>query len=128
MACGWQNSCRPWSCNYLQNAGATTYKNFLQFYAKKACKKHAGISVFPIQLLEAFILFALAVFFYIEKYKIKHFITLYISLYSISRFFTDFLRWHKTKQILTTTQIISLICIFLIILLTERIKLYEKNN
>ena len=41
MACGWQNSCRPWSCNYLQNAGATTYKNFLQFYAKKACKKHA---------------------------------------------------------------------------------------
>ena len=40
MACGWQNSCRPWSCNYLQNAGATTYKNFLQFYAKKACKKH----------------------------------------------------------------------------------------
>lgn len=88
----------------------------------------AGISVFPIQLLEAFILFALAVFFYIEKYKIKHFITLYISLYSISRFFTDFLRWHKTKQILTTTQIISLICIFLIILLTERIKLYEKNN
>ncbi|MCI7723095.1 MAG: DJ-1/PfpI family protein [Mediterraneibacter faecis] len=39
MACGWQNSCRPWSCNYLQNAGATTYKNFLQFYAKKACKK-----------------------------------------------------------------------------------------
>ena len=42
MACGWQNSCRPRSCNYLQNAGATTYKNFLQFYAKKACKKHAA--------------------------------------------------------------------------------------
>ena len=40
MACGWQNSCRPRSCNYLQNVGATTYKNFLQFYAKKACKKH----------------------------------------------------------------------------------------
>lgn len=43
MACGWQNSCRPWSCNYLQNAGATTYKNFLQFYAKKACKKHLKV-------------------------------------------------------------------------------------
>lgn len=42
MACGWQNSCRPWSCNYLQNAGATTYKNFLQFYAKKACKKQGA--------------------------------------------------------------------------------------
>ena len=27
-------------CNYLQNVGATTYKNFLQFYAKSACKKH----------------------------------------------------------------------------------------
>lgn len=47
MACGWQNSCRPWSCNYLQNAGATTYKNFLQFYAKKACKKHFGTCVNP---------------------------------------------------------------------------------
>ena len=43
MACGWQNSCRPWSCNYLQNAGATTYKNFLQFYAKKACKKQTYV-------------------------------------------------------------------------------------
>lgn len=40
MAWGWQNSCRSRSCNYLQNVGATTYKNFLQLYAKKACKKH----------------------------------------------------------------------------------------
>ena len=88
----------------------------------------SGISVFPIQLLEAFILFALAVFFYIDRYKIKYAIALYIGLYSISRFFTDFLRWHKSKQILTTTQITSLICISLIILLTERIKLYEKKN
>ena len=46
MACGWQNSCRPWSCNYLQNAGATTYKNFLQFYAKKACKKHTKEQIY----------------------------------------------------------------------------------
>ena len=40
MAYGWQNSCQLRSCNYLQNVGATTYKKFLQFYAKKACKKH----------------------------------------------------------------------------------------
>ena len=26
-------------CNYLQNVGATTYKTFLQLYAKGACKK-----------------------------------------------------------------------------------------
>ena len=39
MAYGWQNSCQLRSCNYLQNVGATTYKKFLQFYAKKACKK-----------------------------------------------------------------------------------------
>lgn len=43
MAWGWQNSCRPRSCNYLQNVGATTYKNFLQFYAKKACKKQREV-------------------------------------------------------------------------------------
>nr|WP_294648844.1 hypothetical protein [uncultured Blautia sp.] len=28
-----------WACNYLQNAAATTYKKFLQFYAKRSCKK-----------------------------------------------------------------------------------------
>ena len=43
MACGWQNNCQPRSCNYLQNVGATTYKNFLQFYAKKACKKQGSL-------------------------------------------------------------------------------------
>ena len=32
------------ACNYLQNAAATTYKKFLQFYAKRSCKKHAGRS------------------------------------------------------------------------------------
>ena len=30
------------ACNYLQNAAATTYKKFLQFYAKRSCKKHAN--------------------------------------------------------------------------------------
>lgn len=45
MAWGWQNSCRPRSCNYLQNVDATTYKKFLQFYAKKACKKHSPVLI-----------------------------------------------------------------------------------
>ena len=31
--------CQPRLCNHLQNVGATTYKNFLQLYAKSACKK-----------------------------------------------------------------------------------------
>ena len=30
------------ACNYLQNAAATTYKKFLQFYAKRSCKKQLG--------------------------------------------------------------------------------------
>ena len=30
------------ACNYLQNAAATTYKKFLQFYAKRSCKKQFG--------------------------------------------------------------------------------------
>ena len=40
MSCGWQNNCQSRPCNHLQNVGATTYKNILQFYTKKACKKH----------------------------------------------------------------------------------------
>jgi len=47
MAYGWQNSCQLRSCNYLQNVGATTYKKFLQFYAKKACKKQLPTYGFP---------------------------------------------------------------------------------
>ena len=30
------------ACNYLQNAVAMTYKKFLQFYAKRSCKKHTS--------------------------------------------------------------------------------------
>ena len=39
MSCGWQNNRQSRPCNHLQNVGATTYKNILQFYTKKACKK-----------------------------------------------------------------------------------------
>ena len=42
MSCGWQNNRQSRPCNHLQNVGATTYKNILQFYAKKACKKQNG--------------------------------------------------------------------------------------
>ena len=40
MSCGWQNNCQSRPCNHLQNVGATTYKNILQFCPKSACKKH----------------------------------------------------------------------------------------
>lgn len=44
------------ACNYLQNAAATTYKKFLQFYAKRSCKKQPrvvlhSLAVIPLQLL-----------------------------------------------------------------------------
>ena len=32
------------ACNYLHNAAATTYKKFLQFYAKRSCKKQTEIT------------------------------------------------------------------------------------
>ena len=32
------------ACNYLQNAAATTYKKFLQFYAKRSCKKQSAMA------------------------------------------------------------------------------------
>lgn len=36
------------ACNYLQNAAATTYKKFLQFYAKRSCKKQPGTLVIGV--------------------------------------------------------------------------------
>ena len=38
--CGWQDSCRPRSCNFLQFGDATFSKNILHFSPKSACKKH----------------------------------------------------------------------------------------
>lgn len=40
------------ACNYLQNAAATTYKKFLQFYAKRSCKKQTGIPDSTLQNYE----------------------------------------------------------------------------
>lgn len=40
------------ACNYLQNAAATTYKKFLQFYAKRSCKKHLYIMNLLILMLK----------------------------------------------------------------------------
>lgn len=41
------------ACNYLQNVVATTYKKFLQFYAKRSCKKQSdgylnGVPIYRI--------------------------------------------------------------------------------
>lgn len=38
--CGWQDSCQPRLCNFLQFGDATFSKNTLQLFPKSACKKH----------------------------------------------------------------------------------------
>ena len=51
----WLASVMPASraCNYLQNVVATTYKKFLQFYAKRSCKKQSFYYMGQFDILEA---------------------------------------------------------------------------
>ena len=76
----------------------------------------SGIHLFPVQLLEAFLLFVLSICLFIfEKRKSNHLLTSYLVFYGIMRFFLEFLRGDKLEKVylfsLSESQIISLMII-----------------
>lgn len=74
----------------------------------------AGIPLFPVQLLEAGLLFITSLslyYLYIRKGG-KHALALYLFIYSVIRFFTEFLRWDDYRGhilFLSTSQAVSLV-------------------
>ena len=82
-----------WACNYLQNAAATTYKKFLQFYAKRSCKKHtliilkSGISplYFGIYTTYIFLYFSCLLFYphYLNLKLYYYLLFLYVLAYLV---------------------------------------------
>lgn len=88
----------------------------------------AGVYRFPIQLLEAFILFVLAVVFYCSgRKKSPHLIAKYVGIYSFFRFFTDFLRVHKTGYMLSDAQMASLVLMVVLVVCFVHENLAEKR-
>lgn len=98
------------------------------------------IGIFPVQLLEASLLFILGICLYFYEKKGKRFtILLYISSYSIIRFITEFFRYDKERGFilnLSVSQFISILfflssLLFYFILKhksKEKDKLSIKNN
>jgi len=75
-----------------------------------------GVSLFPVQLLEALLLFLLSAFLFILRYKIKSLRSLeaYIIGYGIIRFILEFLRGDEVRGIyfgLSTSQWIAILMI-----------------
>lgn len=91
-----------------------------------------GIGIFPVQLLEATLLFILGFCLYFhEKNNKKHTILLYISCYSIIRFLTEFFRFDKERGFilgLSVSQFISLIFFVLTILSYIFLKIDSKKK
>lgn len=71
----------------------------------------SGISVFPTPLLEAVISIIIMCIMVVASRCINtNYDLMYLLLYSISRFFIEYLRYHGSKLMLSMGQIYSLIC------------------
>jgi phosphatidylglycerol:prolipoprotein diacylglycerol transferase len=75
----------------------------------------SGQLVFPVQLLEALLAFAIAVVLVIlnQCNKLVSPIGVYLLLYGFTRFFAEFLRYHEKRNVLSDGQLYSMISIAL---------------
>lgn len=88
-----------------------------------------GIPLFPIQVLESFVLILLAIFLFFYKKKKRDSFLLYLLSYSIIRFFLEFLRYDSNRGKLlwlSTSQWISLM-LFISCTIILIIKNYKKR-
>jgi phosphatidylglycerol---prolipoprotein diacylglyceryl transferase len=101
-------------------------------YYKSTLTESNGIMRFPVQLLESF--FCIILFIYISfllinnKFKNK-LLFLYLLIYSIGRFFIEYLRGDISRGIwfyLSTSQIISILIILFVLI--RFLMIYKKHN
>ena len=109
----WKTGCFMGGCCYgisYSGPGSVTYP--------EGVKAPVGTELFPIQLTEAGISFIMAVIFFVrgKKRQCKYPVLEYIGCYSAIRFLTEFLRWHEGKYIISVAQMVSLICVIIVIL------------
>lgn len=93
-----------------------------------------GVKLFPVQLLESFllfILFILLIFVYTKRNNIAKISLIYLTSYSIMRFFLEFLRGDIERGsflYLSTSQWISLFTLFIILIYNGRKFLKQKGE
>lgn len=75
-----------------------------------AVKTPEGACCFPIQLVEAIFLLFIALYLYTKGRRHMNYpVCMYLGIYTVIRFFAEFLRYHEKKYYLSTAQWISLI-------------------
>ena len=94
------------------------YKGFGAVVFPKHCFAPAGISLFPVQLVEAAILLLLSTFLLIQQWRgnSDYLVETYLIAYGLVRFFLEFFRYDMLRGkalILSTSQWISLLMISL---------------
>lgn len=79
-----------------------------------------GVDLFPVQLLEAFIDFLLAFFIFLFSKKLEKYVALqlYLLIYSISRFFLEFLRYDEVRNGIAGVSTSQILCILLFVIVS----------
>lgn len=109
----WKTGCYMGGCCY-----GVEYSGFGGVVFPKGVKAPAGISLFPIQILEVIILLALSIFLFAKSIAgLKKPVVKYIMAYSTSRFATDFFRQHSIGGLLSVAQWISIGCIVIVVVM-----------
>lgn len=103
----WKIGCFMGGCCYgipYHGLGSVTFP--------EGVKAPVGIALFPVQIVEAGILFAMTLACYIKgrKQQWRHPVLEYIGSYAVGRFFVEFFRWHENKEVISIAQIVSLVC------------------
>lgn len=93
-----------------------------------------NIPLFPIQLIESicnFGIFIILFIYYLNSKRHKYIIDIYLIVYSITRFILEFFRGDRERGVIfgiSTSQMISIVIIFMVILNILIIRSKEKNN
>ncbi len=100
----WKTGCYMGGCCY-----GIEYSGLGAVVFPEGVKAPAGISLFPIQILEVIILLVLSVFFLVKSITgLNRPVIKYLVVYATSRLITDFLRQRPDGGLLSVAQLVSI--------------------
>ncbi len=102
----WKIGCFMGGCCY-----GIPYQGPMAVVFPEGVNKLAGLSVFPIQLLEAVVAMFIAInLFFLSRTSVRlNMVGLFLLEYGITRFFMEFLRYHTNEKIFSENHIYSVI-------------------
>ncbi len=104
----WKLGCYMAGCCY-----GIEYEGIFAVRFPEESKALSGVSLFPVQLLEAGLLGILFIVFYIKgkKQELINPISSYVFSYGCVRLVVEFFRYHEDKSTISMAHIVSVVCI-----------------